>query len=62
MVTRSKNLKNLLKSHFSLMSSKKLVFKILLLLVVVVVVQFRQAQLKNQVRYEDETFHKDWNP
>ena len=40
------------------------VFKILVVVVVVVVVvvQFRQAYLKNQIRYGDETLHKDWNP
>ena len=28
----------------------------------IVVVQFRQAYLKNQVNYGDETLHGDWNP
>ena len=38
---------------------KKIVFKVLL--VVVVVVEFQQAYLENQIRYEDETLH-DRNP
>ena len=46
------------KWHPLMSYSKKLVFKIL----VVVVVQLRQTYLKNQVRYEDETLHKDRNP
>ena len=36
--------------------------KKVILPIVVVVVQFQQAYLKNQLRYEDETLHKDWNP
>ena len=47
-----------------IIGTKKSVFKFLLLVVVVVVVvvQFRQAYLKNHLRYGDETLHKYWNP
>ena len=40
---------------------KKIVFKVLLV-VVVVVVEFQQAYLENQIRYEDETLHSGRNP